>query len=272
MPYACSACPWPVFRFGIEHSLDSTKINNLKLQLLKERSIMEEIGNTIEENDVLQIVIQNAKKSPMQRYKPKSIKLMSIVHLCCGTVIFCIDIVKIFVASERDEVALAGFCSSFFIITGIVGFLTLRGTNPCKISAFMVTSILSSVFGGLLFLTALHTQDGYYSENVIYSMFAFFGLFELILGIVSAAFTCCVCCSCCGRGSVKADENSVVYIPSPEEGNEGKARVVHINMNEIRKTKVTDEPTILGKDDHVNVSDETVNEQKENSYKYARFK
>jgi len=239
---------------------------------------MEETDAKTDENGVY-IVIKNDGKSPRLRYKARSVKIMSIVHLVCGSVTFLVDIVKILATYENDENALAGFCSSLFITTGIFGLISLKGTSSCKISTFMVLSILSSIFGAFLFLTGLHilysnqfVPGGYIQDDVIYLSFGFCGLMEFILGIVSSAFSCHACCTCCGGVSGDAEESTVVYIATPEEGDIGKPRVVHLNMNEIRKQKSNDQPIVQEIVEPKEETNGNTEEENCNSKGYARFK
>eukprot|EP00092_Neocalanus_flemingeri_P005560 GFUD01005992.1.p1 GENE.GFUD01005992.1~~GFUD01005992.1.p1 ORF type:complete len:234 (+),score=20.38 GFUD01005992.1:156-857(+) len=233
---------------------------------------MEETDSKTDENSVY-IVIKNASKPSIQRYKTRSIKCMSIVHLICGAVTFWLDLAKIFIIADSDENALAGFCSSLFIITGIVGFISLKATNKCKISAFLVLSIMSSIFGGFfcfsnLFLLLEYSMEG----RAIYLSFFICGLMELILGIVSSAYGCHACCSCCGGALGTSEENSVVYVSAPVEEDVGKPRVVHLDMKEIRKKQVNDKQIVLGTVDNTEDNFQYANEEEDNSKGYVRFK
>lgn len=234
---------------------------------------MEDTEAKTDDNGVY-IVIKNAGNTTEKTYrKPRQIKILSILHLVCGSVIFVLDIIKLLFIPDNHANTLYGFCSSLFIITGIIGFISMKKTTDCKISAFMVFSILSSIFGGLLFLSDFHLAlFGNFRGYGFLLFFAFCGLTELILGILSSAFSCHACCGCCGA-SETSTENSVVYIAAPEENGVGNPRVVHLNMNEVRNKKNSDHHIVL---DAGNPSkDKVENVEEEDSTKsgqYARFK
>lgn len=232
---------------------------------------VKENDEEINENDVY-IVIKNAGKSTIQRYKRKPINIMSIVHFVLGLVIFFLDLIKIVVAPGSEESAMAGFCSSLFIITGLIGWISTKNTNTCKISAFMVLSILSSLFGGFLFLWTLHILLGDYMEvYVIFVCFALCGLAELILGIISSSFTCYACCGCCVEASGDAEANSVVYIARPEQAEPGKPRVVHLNMKEIKRQKNKNKQILFGTTTQKDGTKQIEDDDDDTSKGYSRF-
>lgn len=242
---------------------------------------MEQQQDKKEENGVY-IVIENEAKSSKDRYKTKSIKIMSFLHLMCGSLSFLVEIIKMIstINYKEDEPMIAlgeGFyCGIIFLATGLIGLTSLKRTNSCKISAFMVLSIFSSIFGGFLFIMSLCILPmpmirGHSPSIVMHSALILCGFFELVLGIVSSAFGCHACCICCGGGSSEPGGNSVVYIATPGESEVGKPRVVHLNMSELRKTtsQIGDKQIVLTKKENTaeNLEDKLAN----NNNGYARF-
>jgi len=234
---------------------------------------MEDTEAKTDDNGVY-IVIKNAGNPSEKTYrKPRQIKILSILHLICGSVIFVLDIIKLLFIPDSHANTLYGFCSSLFIITGIIGFISMKKTTDCKISAFMVFSILSSIFGGFLFLSEIHLAlFGNFRGNGFLLFFAFLGFIELNLGIVSSAFSCHACCGCCGASDTST-ENSVVYIAASEETGAGKPRVVHLNMNDVRNKKTSDHHTVLNiETPSEDTAENFAEEDSTKSGKYARFK
>jgi len=243
---------------------------------------MEQVKDTKDENGVY-IVIENEEKSSRQRYKRQSIKVLSTLHFVCGAVAFLVETIKMFLTldTKNDEPIIAlgeGFyCGFIFLVTGLLGILSLKRTNSCKISAFLVMSVFSSLFGVFLFMVSLCVLPRPYIRDhgpgiVLHSILIICGFFELVLGIVSSAFGCHACCICCGGGSSEGMGNSVVYIASPGEAEVGKPRVVHLNMDELRKTKthIGDKQMVLTKKE--GTQDNKEEEIENNSTSYARFR
>ena len=65
---------------------------------------MHKIEDKKEENGVY-IVIENEAKSSEDRYKRRSIKIMSVLHLLCGSVAFLVEILKM-VSSINNSVVI----------------------------------------------------------------------------------------------------------------------------------------------------------------------
>eukprot|EP00092_Neocalanus_flemingeri_P007936 GFUD01008563.1.p1 GENE.GFUD01008563.1~~GFUD01008563.1.p1 ORF type:complete len:247 (-),score=29.41 GFUD01008563.1:325-1065(-) len=244
-------------------------------------TVMEHTEDMNDENGVY-IVIESEEKSSKQRYKRKSIKIMSILHLICGGISFLVEMIKMFATLDfkDDEPIIAlgeGFyCGFIFLVTGLIGITSLTRTNSCKICSFLVLSIFSSIFGGFLFIMSVCILprpmiQGHTPGIVMHSVLIICGFFELVLGIVSSSFSCHACCSCCGGGSNNAGGNSVVYIATPGEADVGKPRVVHLNMNELRKTtnQIGDKQIVLTRKETQEENPEGNNES--HSKGYARF-
>ena len=181
-----------------------------------------------------------------ERYKTRSIKIISFLHVVIGVLAFIAEIIKITATFREDQTLLAmgeGFyCGFIFIITGLVGLLTIITTTSCKVTAFLVLSILSSVFGGWLLaisgciITGPIIQ-GHGPAIMIHGVLIMCGLSELILGIVSSSFSCQACCSCCKCKSdvTEVSDNPVVYLTSIGDRDDVKPGIVELNLKEMRK-------------------------------------
>lgn len=242
---------------------------------------MEQTQGRKDENGVY-IVIENETKSSKERYKRKSIKIMSVLHLICGFVSFAVEIVDMLATPNYkvDEPIIAlgeGFyCGFIFLVTGLIGITSLKRTNSCKISAFLVLSILSSIFGGVMFIMscmyALSPLWNHNPGNKMFFILIICGFFELVLGIVSSSFSCHACCVCCGGGDGEVGGNSVVYVATPGEAELGKPRVVHLDMNELKKKTsiIGEKQIVLTRKQQPHDNNEDQSETKANKG-YARF-
>lgn len=210
----------------------------------------EKEGAKKEENTGIYIVIENNQKQPKDNYKIPIIKVLSSLHFIVGAISFLIGAYKLILKSgyQRNEAPFHTytegiFCGIVFMVTGTVGFLSLRKTTYCKISAFLVLSILSSLFGFIMAVTTLGLMHRAVYKDFAPAIAAHYmllaaGLMELLLGVLSSSFSCSACCGCCGGGGARtgsgAGDNSVVYIPSGATAEGDKPRVVHLNMAEIQ--------------------------------------
>ena len=228
---------------------------------------MEEQENKSDEKGVY-IVIKNSQDSSVMNLKYLTgIKILSILHLVSGVLVFLLDLF-FFISqghSYEDNTVL-GFFSSLFIITGVVGLLSISKTTPCKISAFMVLSIFSSLFSGIL---CLHAVGSYSSLNAWahYTMITMCCFLEFVLGIVSSAFCCHACCGCCGQAAGK--ESSVLYIANHEELGGGQLKIVHMNINEIQNKDRLAVFEAANTSETANYDEE---EESKQTAKYTRFK
>ena len=209
----------------------------------------QEEGKT-EENGIY-IVIENTVKTPKEKYKRKAIKILSILHLVSGSLAISVAVIMLILKSgyQRNErrppfstVGEGLFCGIMFLVTGIIGITSIKRTTYCKISAFLVLSILSSLSGFMMILLSLTTMGWSLYKNytpgiVCHCLLIICGLFELVLGTVSSSFSCHACCGCCGgEQGPGGGGNSVVYVPSQvEQGDTAKPRVVHLNMIQLQE-------------------------------------
>ena len=207
----------------------------------------EKEGAKKDENNGIYIVIENNQKQPKDNYRIPIIKVLSSLHLMVGAISFLIGSYKLILKNgyQRNEAPFHTytegiFCGIVFMVTGLIGFLSLRKTTYCKISAFLVLSIFSSMFGFIMAVTTLGLMHRAVYKDFAPAIAAHYmllaaGLMELLLGVLSASFSCSACCGCCGGGArPEAGDNSVVYIPRGASAEGDKPRVVHLNMAEIQ--------------------------------------
>lgn len=205
------------------------------------------------------IVIDNGGKKlkqPKEKYKKRSVKVLSILHIVLG-IISCnvgiFELIMQFVANGRrtyiNTVGQGIFCGIPFLITGILGLISLTKTSYGKITAFLVFSILSSLFGAiLLIMSSLFMAVGdsyYYSPNpgflVCQSILILIGLLEVIIAIVSSGFSCHGCCGCSEEEQMAHGDSTAIYVPMTGSGSgmksEERPRIVEINMQELSKQR-----------------------------------
>jgi len=207
----------------------------------------EKEGAKKDENNGIYIVIENNQKQPKDNYRIPIIKVLSSLHLMVGAISFLIGSYKLILKNgyQRNEAPFHTytegiFCGIVFMVTGLIGFLSLRKTTYCKISAFLVLSIFSSMFGFIMAVTTLGLMHRAVYKDFAPAIAAHYmllaaGMMELLLGVLSASFSCSACCGCCGGvARPEAGDNSVVYIPSGASAEGDKPRVVHLNMAEIQ--------------------------------------
>ena len=237
--------------------------------------------DTKKEDNGIYIVIENkGGHEPSEKYNRRSIKIMSGLHITGGLVSILMASLKMILKSQyqrnEEPFSTAGegfYCGIIFLVTGIIGLASLKKTNNCKISAFLVLSIFSSMFGFIMTLTTTilmaraHWKD-YYPALLCHYVLIFCGLTELILGILSSSYSCAAFCGCCGGGgqaTPAAGASSVVYIPQVGVVQGDKPRVVHLNMAEINKSAVLGDN---GVDNEAAVTEDDASQ----SGKYSRFK
>ena len=156
-----------------------------------------------------------------ERYKKTSVKIMSFVHLFIGVIAVIAEITKISASSKHEGQTILSmgegfYCGCIFLVAGFVGLLSVAATSPSSIKAFMILSIISSVFGGWLLLVSgciIHGPISYGHEPaiLIHGVLILCGLTELILGIVSSCFGCRASCSCCQTDSENIGGKAVLF-------------------------------------------------------------
>jgi len=201
----------------------------------------------VEDNGVY-LVIENDSPESKDQIKRKSVKILSILHIGSGLLSFSMETVKMGIRSlyQRNEgpdftTGEGFYCGSIYLLAGLLGLLSLTRTNYCKISAFMILSIFSALFGFVMIVSSLigSFQTMHQEHNLgvfAHSVLIICGLFELVVGIVSAGFSCHACCGCCGGAGQSATGNggsSVLYIAGGAGAGAGnQPRVVHVNLSQ----------------------------------------
>ena len=195
-------------------------------------------GRVIDDQDTkdrdkgVYLVIDNQPAQPEARYRRRSIRLMAVTHLFLGSLAVTLDCLVMLKVLVGDVVGLGLCCGLIFTATGTLGLTSLQRTSTCKITSFLVLSIISSVFGGFLCLLSMFilAWHGHHGGTVAPGLLMVVGLAELVLGIVSSAYACLACCSCCGGEAGAGAGSKVVYLASPatEEG----PRVVRVNLRD----------------------------------------
>lgn len=203
------------------------------------------------------ILIESGKKQPKEKYKKNSVKALSILQIVLGIISCNVGFYQIFFMflypQRYGRISTIGegiFCGIPFLITGILGLISLKNTSYGKITAFLVFSILSAISGGILIILSsiflVINTDSYYfpGASVIAcpALLIFIGLLEGIIAIVSSGYSCHGCCGCGGDDQVVHSEGkdrnaAAVYVPTTGAGagfkTEEKPRIVEINLQEL---------------------------------------
>ena len=115
----------------------------------------------VEDNGVY-LVIENDSPESKDQIKRKSVKILSILHIGSGLLSFSMETVKMGIRSlyQRNEgpdftTGEGFYCGSIYLLAGLLGLLSLTRTNYCKISAFMILSIFSALFGFVMIVSSL---------------------------------------------------------------------------------------------------------------------
>jgi len=201
------------------------------------------------------ILIESGKKQPKEKYKKNSVKALSILQIVLGIISCNVGFYQIFFMflypQRYGRISTIGegiFCGIPFLITGILGLISLKNTSYGKITAFLVFSILSAISGGILIILSsiflVININPYYSPGASViacpALLIFIGLLEGIIAIVSSGYSCHGCCGCGGDDQVvhsEGKDRNAVYVPKTGAGfkTEEKPRIVEINMNELSK-------------------------------------
>ena len=201
------------------------------MQDLVGRTLVEEGRTPRDPENGVYIVIDNERTAPEERYRRKAIRHMAVVHLFLGSLAVTIDCLSILEILDHQVKGVGLCCGLVFTATGTLGLTSLQRTSTCKITTFMVLSIISAVFGGFLCLLSLFEfmiRHGSGSSWIGTATLALIGLIELVVGTLSSAYACLACCSCCAGGDQTATAgNRVVYLASPSGAEEG-AKVVRV--------------------------------------------
>merc|ERR1712088_18425 len=193
------------------------------------RTLVEEGRTPRDPENGVYIVIDNERTAPEERYRRRAIRHMAVIHLFLGSLAVTIDCLSILNILGHQVKGVGLCCGLVFTATGTLGLTSLQRTSTCKITTFMVLSIISAVFGGFLCLLSLFEfmiRHGQGLSWVGAGILALVGLIELVVGTLSSAYACLACCSCCGGEQTGSGGNRVVYLASP--GAEEGAKVVRM--------------------------------------------
>ena len=189
-----------------------------------------------------------------QRFRKRSVKIISFLHLGLGLMSVIAEITKISASSNHKGQTILSmgegfYCGIIFMLTGLAGFLFLSTESVCKVTVMMVLNIMSAVFGGWLLLVSgciIHgpVTYGHTLAILIHGVLIFCGVMELLLGIVCSSLTCRAACPCCQDQS---EPGTPVLFTTTMQGVEVKRTgAVELNVNEITefKQQVTEKPKI----------------------------
>ena len=111
------------------------------------------------------IVIESGQKQPKDNYMNNSVKALSILHIVLGILSCSVCFYELFYISYHpygsrliSTIGEGIFFGIPFLVTGILGLISLKNTSYGKITAFLVFSILSAIFGVLLFVLAFYLR------------------------------------------------------------------------------------------------------------------
>merc|ERR1712080_419529 len=139
------------------------------------------------------LVIDDERTAPEERYRRRAIRHMAVIHLFLGSLAVTIDCLSILNILDHQVKGVGLCCGLVFTATGTLGLTSLQRTSTCKITTFMVLSIISAVFGGFLCLLSLFEfmiRHGHGSSWVGTGVLALVGLIELVVGTLSSAYAC----------------------------------------------------------------------------------
>merc|ERR1719229_238292 len=118
------------------------------------------------------------------------------------------------------------YCGIFFLIAGILGVVAGRKSTTCNISAFLVLSIIASLFAATQFIfSVINTILVFHADltlTLVFLVLALTALTEGVVAIVCSALCCGACC--CGAGP---RSGQVLYLPGVSPGVSGTAMVVN---------------------------------------------
>jgi len=196
------------------------------------------------------LALDKNKPSNEERFAKKTAKILSIIQIILGIIsILAQSILIMIYYSARHSYAGIGegiFCGIFFIIAGTLGIVAARKPSTCGISAFMVLSIIASLFSAVLLIMSsikVFFKLILAAESHI-TMFSAIMLICAITEGVVAIICSAICCRscCCNKGG---SASQVVYLPGglPQEGSQNS--VMHLNQGYDTNTNlVSATPTV----------------------------
>merc|ERR1712038_102290 len=190
------------------------------------------------------IVIDREDNKQEKQFAKKTSKILAIIQIVLGAVsIFCQIGIIIERHVENNEYynqnrsdywryyshhIITGegvYCGISFIIAGILGVVASRKSTTCNISAFLVLSIIASLFAATQFIfSVINTSLVFHADlilTLVYIVLTISALAEGVVAIVCSALCCGACC-CSGAGP---RSGQVLYPPGA--GVNGTAMVVN---------------------------------------------
>jgi len=189
------------------------------------------------------IVINREDNKQEKQFAKKTSKNLAILQMVLGAVsIFCQIGIIIERHVENDEYynqnsyyrryysyhIITGegiYCGIFFIIAGILGVVASRKSTTCNISAFLVLSIIASLFAATQFIfSVINTIIVFHADLILTLVYIVLAISALAAGVVAIVCSalCCGACCCSGDGP-RSDQ--VLYLPGA--GVSGTAMVVN---------------------------------------------
>ena len=188
-----------------------------------------------------------------QGYKKRPLKIISCVHLAIGIIAIIAEITRMSASSNHEGETILSlgegfYCGVIFLLTGLVGFLTISATSSCKVKAFLVLSIFCSICGGWLLAVSGciilgPITYGHALAILIHAVLIVCGLTELVLGIVSSSYSCKTCCACCKSDAEDVGGKSVLYLADAKDVDAAKPGVDGLTVKDTNsfQTGISDQ-------------------------------
>lgn len=170
---------------------------------------------------------QSDKDHIEKLFPTKTMKVCSILQLICAGTAALTQVILFVVDQQRygstSDVGAGIWTGLFFGIAGGVGLIASQRPSHCSVIAFMVMSIISSLFAiPLIVISGIGLGTSGYGlsthENLMVILFCvqlLTALFQGIVAVTTAAFSCRVVC--CGK---RSSNGTVVFsnvVPSQSE-------------------------------------------------------
>jgi len=170
---------------------------------------------------------QSDKDHIEKLFPTKTMKVCSILQLICAGTAALTQVILFVVDQQRygsiSDVGAGIWTGLFFGIAGGVGLIASQRPSHCSVIAFMVMSIISSLFAiPLIVISGIGLGTSGYGlsthENLMVLLFCvqlLTALFQGIVAVTTAAFSCRVVC--CGK---RSSNGTVVFsnvVPSQSE-------------------------------------------------------
>lgn len=175
-----------------------------------------------------QNVSSQSDKDHIEKLFPtKTMKVSSILQLICAGTAALTQVILFVVDQQRygstSDIGAGIWTGLFFGIAGGVGLIASQRPSHCSVIAFMVMSIISSLFAiPLIVISGIGLGTSGYGlsthENLMVLLFCvqlLTALFQGIVAVTTAAFSCRVVC--CGK---RSSNGTVVFsnvVPSQSE-------------------------------------------------------